>query len=202
MGPSQKTTSVSESISFQLGLKTVKQEEAEPVKEAVGGGSLKCRICKGDHFTSKCPMKDMLAPENGPAPGATAAGSAGSGAGSVGGGATGSSYVPPHLRGKGGVPGVPGAAGARGGFGERDDTTTLRVSNLNEDVIEEDLRDLFGKYGMITRCNIVKDRDTGRSRGFGFVTFLDIPTAEKAKQGLNRTGLDNLIIVVEFSGKR
>lgn len=197
-GPSPKTTSLSEVISFKLGLKQVKQEEKEPVKEAVGGGSLKCRICKGDHFTSKCPMKDLVAPESGPAPGATAA-AAGVGAG--GAAATGG-YVPPHLRNR--VPGAPGAApaGARGGFGERDDSTTLRVSNLNEDVIEEDLRDLFGKYGNITRCNIVKDRETGRSRGFGFVSFTDIHSAEIAKEKLNRSGLDNLIIVVEFSSKR
>lgn len=198
-GPSQKTTSLSEDISFKLGLKVIKQEEKEPVKEAVGGGSLKCRICKGDHFTSKCPMKDLVAPENGPAPGAAAATTTAAAAVGPGGG---SSYVPPHLRGKTGAPGAPGAAGARGGFGERDDSTTLRVSNLNEDVIEEDLRDLFGSYGTITRCNIVKDRDTGRSRGFGFVTFMDISSAEMAKEKLNRTGLDNLIIVVEFSGKR
>ena len=194
-GPSQKTTSLSEAIPFKLGLKAVKHEEKEPVKEAVGGGSLKCRICKGDHFTSKCPMKDLVAPENGPAPGATAAAAGASATG-------GSSYVLPHLRGKGGAAGAPGAAGARPGFGERDDSTTLRVSNLNEDVIEEDLRDLFGRYGTITRCNIVKDRETGRSRGFGFVSFLDIHSAELAKEKLNRTGLDNLIIFVEFSGKR
>lgn len=199
-GPSSKTTSLSESMVFKLGPKTIEREVKEPVKEAVGSGSLKCRICKGDHFTSKCPMKDLVAPESGPAPGATAAAAADAG------GAGGSSYVPPHLRGKGGAAAAGGAGatgpGGRPTFGDRDDSTTLRVSNLNEDVIEEDLRDLFGKYGIITRCNIVKDRETGRSRGFAFVSFSDIRSAELAKEKLNRSGLDNLIINVEFSAKR
>lgn len=200
-GPSTKTTSLSETIPFKLGLKEIKQEEKEPVKEAVSGGSLKCRICKGDHFTSKCPMKDLVAPESAPAP-AGAPGVAGAVGAPGAAGAAPGGYVPPHLRNRApGAPGLP-AVGARGGFGERDDSTTLRVSNLNEDIIEEDLRALFGKFGSITRCNIVKDRETGRSRGFGFVSFMDIHSAEKAKENLDHTGLDNLIIVVEFSGKR
>jgi RNA recognition motif-containing protein len=44
----------------------------------------------------------------------------------------------------------------------------------------------FSEYGAITDANVVYDRETGRSRGFGFVTFTDKASAEKAVTGMNQ----------------
>ena len=44
------------------------------------------------------------------------------------------------------------------------------VGGLNWDAQDDDLRDLFGEAGSITDAVVVSDRETGRSRGFGFVT--------------------------------
>jgi len=47
----------------------------------------------------------------------------------------------------------------------------LYVSNIDYDVSTAELRQLFEKYGKVLDCYIVHDKATGRSRGFGFVTF-------------------------------
>jgi RNA recognition motif-containing protein len=49
----------------------------------------------------------------------------------------------------------------------------LYVGNLAFGTTDEDLRDLFGQYGAVTSASVVMDRDTGRSRGFGFVEMGD-----------------------------
>ena len=46
---------------------------------------------------------------------------------------------------------------------------TIYVGNLPFDASEDDLRELFGKYGQVVKVSLVSDRETGRSRGFGFV---------------------------------
>ncbi|KAF5092464.1 hypothetical protein D0Z03_002849 [Geotrichum reessii] len=189
-GPSTNTTNPGEVVPFTLGPKEIKTEQKEAVKETVGGKSFKCRICQGDHFTAKCPMRDYLSSSDSPAatPAAASAPTEAS---------TDSGYIPPHLRGKGGA--VSASVGSKS---DRDDSATLRVSNLNEDAIEEDLQEMFGVFGPIVRCNIVRDRETGKSRGFGFVSFMSPDNAEMARKALDKTGFDNLIINVEFSGKR
>lgn len=63
--------------------------------------------------------------------------------------------------------------------------TKLYVGNLNYRSREEDLRDLFAAYGEVTSANIVMDRETGRSRGFGFVEFSDEEAARSAMEALN-----------------
>ncbi len=47
----------------------------------------------------------------------------------------------------------------------------LYVGNLSFDSTETDLQDLFEKYGTVTETHVISDRETGRSRGFGFVTM-------------------------------
>ena len=49
----------------------------------------------------------------------------------------------------------------------------LYVGNLAFGTTESDLRDLFGEYGTVTSASVVTDRETGRSRGFGFVEMAD-----------------------------
>ena len=77
----------------------------------------------------------------------------------IGGG--GSGYVPPSMR---------NADGTRnealvGAMPERDDSCTVRVSNLSEDVKDQDLRELFRRFGAIQRIYLAKDRETQQSRG-------------------------------------
>ena len=49
----------------------------------------------------------------------------------------------------------------------------LYVGNLAFATTSDDLRDLFGEYGTVTSASVVTDRETGRSRGFGFVEMAD-----------------------------
>lgn len=61
----------------------------------------------------------------------------------------------------------------------------LYVSNLGFDVQDQDLREFFAPYGEVTSAKIITDRETGRSRGFGFVEMADDEAAKKAIAGLN-----------------
>ena len=71
------------------------------------------------------------------------------------------------------------------------------VARLNFKTRSEELQTAFAKFGEVTSAKIVKDRDTGRSKGFGFV---EMPNDEEAKQAiaaLNETELDGRTIVVK-----
>lgn len=61
----------------------------------------------------------------------------------------------------------------------------LFVGNFSFNTTEDDLRALFQPYGNIDSVAVVTDRDTGRSRGFGFVEMPDRSQAEKAIEALN-----------------
>ena len=61
----------------------------------------------------------------------------------------------------------------------------IYVSNLSYETTEEELRELFGQYGEITTLNIIKDKFTNRSRGFGFVEMPDNAQAEAAIEATN-----------------
>lgn len=61
----------------------------------------------------------------------------------------------------------------------------LYVSNLPWATTEEELKNLFQGYGKVSTCEIVKDRETNRSRGFGFVTLEDQAEGQKALDALN-----------------
>ena len=59
------------------------------------------------------------------------------------------------------------------------------VGNLDFNTSEEELRQLFEAYGQVDRVAILTDRDTGRSRGFGFVEMTNAEDGEKAIAALN-----------------
>ena len=61
----------------------------------------------------------------------------------------------------------------------------IYVSNIAFNAKTQDLRQLFESYGAVDKVNIITDRDTGRSRGFGFVEMPDSAAAKAAIQGLN-----------------
>ncbi len=65
----------------------------------------------------------------------------------------------------------------------------IYVGNLSFQTTEEGLRDLFSQHGEVLSATIVMDRDTGRSRGFGFVE-MDPNAAQTAIETLDQTELD------------
>ena len=71
----------------------------------------------------------------------------------------------------------------------------LFVGNLPWRVRDNDLVEMFSEHGHVTTANVVMDRDTGRSRGFGFVEMGD-DDARKAIEALNEKDLDGRAINV------
>jgi len=71
----------------------------------------------------------------------------------------------------------------------------MYVSNLAFQVTDEELRSMFAKYGEVTSAKVVMERETGRSRGFGFVEMAD-KAAEEAMKDLDGTQLDGRSISV------
>ena len=63
------------------------------------------------------------------------------------------------------------------------------VGNLAFSTTDHDLRQLFEPYGVVDKVSIITDRDTGRSRGFGFVEMPDSAAAKAAIQGLQGQAL-------------
>ncbi len=65
----------------------------------------------------------------------------------------------------------------------------IYVGNMSYDVKEDDLRKLFEAYGEVDSVNIIKDKYSGQSKGFGFVEMSDEEKAKAAIEGLNQTEL-------------
>ena len=82
---------------------------------------------------------------------------------------------------------------------QRKDDSTIRVTNLSEDTIEDDLHNIFGSFGSIQRVFLAKDKITGAAKGFAFITYVSRHDAEKAINKMNGYGLNHLIIQVEWS---
>jgi RNA recognition motif-containing protein len=61
----------------------------------------------------------------------------------------------------------------------------LYVGNLSYSMDNGQLEDLFSKYGQVRSAEVIQDRDTGRSKGFGFVEMNDDNAAREAMEGLN-----------------
>ena len=61
----------------------------------------------------------------------------------------------------------------------------IHVGNLAYNVTEDDLRTLFSDFGEVSMVNIVKERSSGQSKGFGFVEMLNNSEADKAMKALN-----------------
>ncbi|PKL47609.1 MAG: RNA-binding protein [Candidatus Riflebacteria bacterium HGW-Riflebacteria-2] len=72
----------------------------------------------------------------------------------------------------------------------------IYVGNLPYNATEEQLKTMFGQYGEVTTASIIKDRDTGRSKGFGFVEMTDDSSAEEAIQALNESDMNGRNIKV------
>ncbi|XP_062040910.1 cold-inducible RNA-binding protein [Lepus europaeus] len=81
------------------------------------------------------------------------------------------------------------------------DEGKLFVGGLSFDTNERSLEQVFSKYGQIAEVVVVKDRETQRSRGFGFVTFENIDDAKDAMMAMNGKSVDGRQIRVDQAGK-
>mmetsp|Transcript_2593 Transcript_2593/g.4823 ORF Transcript_2593/g.4823 Transcript_2593/m.4823 type:complete len:292 (+) Transcript_2593:3-878(+) len=117
------------------------------------------------------------APEPKPAPGAEPQGNA---------------YRPPSMRDGSG-------AGGRSMATREDNAHTVRVTNLSEEITEQDLKDLFGAYGPLQRVFLARERTTRESKGFAFINFFNKADAEKAIEKVSGFGYNHLILQVEWA---
>ena len=78
----------------------------------------------------------------------------------------------------------------------------LYVGNLSYEVTGSDLQEMFSPHGTITSAEIIADRDTGRSKGFGFVEMPDNTTAKTAIAGLQGKELAGRTLTVNEAKPR
>lgn len=72
----------------------------------------------------------------------------------------------------------------------------LFVGSLSWNVTDETLREAFARFGDVTEAKVITDRETGRSRGFGFVTFADAQEAANAISGMDGKEIDGRAVKV------
>jgi cold-inducible RNA-binding protein len=78
----------------------------------------------------------------------------------------------------------------------------IYVGNLSFNTSERELEDAFANYGAVTSARVATDRDTNRSRGFGFVEMANQAEAEAAIAGLNGTELQGRTLTVNEARPR
>ena len=78
----------------------------------------------------------------------------------------------------------------------------LYVGNLSYNVTSSDLEQLFGQHGQVASAQVINDRDTGRSKGFGFVEMSDEQEAQSAIERLNGTSMGDRTITVNQARER
>lgn len=76
------------------------------------------------------------------------------------------------------------------------------VGNLSWGITTDQLREAFEQFGTVTDAIVVSDRQTGRSRGFGFVEFDSEEAAQKAIDEMNGKDLDGREVVVNFAKEK
>lgn len=80
--------------------------------------------------------------------------------------------------------------------------TKVYVGNLSYDTTEEDLRELFSQAGTVISTAIIKDRDSGQSKGFAFIEMSNQAEAEKAIQLFNGKALSDRELKVNLARPR
>lgn len=80
--------------------------------------------------------------------------------------------------------------------------TKLYIGNLPYSVTNDDLSNLFGEYGTVTSASVVTDRETGRSKGFGFVEMEEDAKALEAIEKLDKSSFQERTIFVSVARPR
>ena len=81
-------------------------------------------------------------------------------------------------------------------------SSNIYVGNLAFATTSADLRQLFADHGEVTNAQVVTDRDTGRSRGFGFVEMASADEAQKAISALNGANIEGRQLNVNLARER
>jgi RNA recognition motif-containing protein len=76
------------------------------------------------------------------------------------------------------------------------------VSNLSFHTTDEDLRDLFKEFGEVSSAKVITDRETGRSRGFGFVEMPEEAAAKQAMQGIEGKEIEGRAVSVSVAKEK
>ena len=192
-GPNPANTQVNDEIKMDF-IREKENQAASSVQDdalknaKLGKGFVKCRFCEMDHWSTSCPYKDKLAPKD-------EAGASALAALKVGEDDKGpKKYV---------VPGMREGANRKGemmpGARSKDEANTIRVTNLPEDIQDSDIKELFANFGRISRIFLARDKHTGQSKGFAFVSFDKREDAAKAVALVNGHGYANLILNVEWA---
>jgi len=82
------------------------------------------------------------------------------------------------------------------------ETSKLFVGGLSWDLSWQDLKDAFAEHGEVVFARVITDRETNKSRGFGFVEFANIEDAVKAKEAMDGVELDGRSIKVDFAQEK
>lgn len=81
-------------------------------------------------------------------------------------------------------------------------STKIYVGNLPYSVTDSSLESNFSEFGSVTSAKVMMDRETGRSKGFGFVEMASAEVAQAAITGLNGVSVDGRAIVVNLARPR
>lgn len=89
------------------------------------------------------------------------------------------------------------AEGMRSKFPQAEPGTKLFIGNLDHQVTDSVLQETFAAYGSLKEANVIMNKFTGRSRGYGFVTFESVEDAETAMNTLNNTEFQGRTLTVK-----
>ena len=81
-------------------------------------------------------------------------------------------------------------------------SSNIYVGNLTFNTTSDDLQNLFSPHGEVTKAVVITDRDTGRSRGFGFVEMNSADEAKAAIEALNGKSVDGRDLTVNVAKER
>jgi RNA recognition motif-containing protein len=81
-------------------------------------------------------------------------------------------------------------------------SSNIYVGNLSFNTSSNDLQTLFAQHGEVTKAQVVNDRETGRSRGFGFVEMATSENAQTAINALNGHNVDGRDLTVNIAKER
>lgn len=106
-------------------------------------------------------------------------------------------YVPPSQRAR-----EAAASADAGKTAEREPSNSIRIANLSDIVTDQDIRQLCSAFGPVSRVYLARDMDTGRSRGFAFVTFHSMLDAEKAAARLHGHLYGSMVLAANMAENR
>lgn len=82
------------------------------------------------------------------------------------------------------------------------ETNKLFIGGLSWGLDWQEVKDVFKEYGEVSFVKVIKDRETGKSKGFGFVEFSSVEEAKAAKEAMDWAELDGRTIKVDFAEER